>query len=44
VMWKVFLVPFYVTVVGFQYHIAVLTVVDCFEDCFPVRLPSFQPW
>ena len=34
VMWKVFLVPFYVIVAGFQYHVAVLTVVDGFEDCF----------
>ena len=43
VMWKVFLVTFYVTVVGFQYHIAVLTVVDCFEDCFvPFVYPVFS--
>lgn len=43
VMWKVFLVPFYVIVAGFQYHVAVLTVVDCFEDCFvPFVYPVFS--
>ncbi len=43
VMWKVFLVPFYVAVAGFQYHVAVLTVVDCFEDCFvPFVYPVFS--
>ncbi len=43
VMWKVFLVPFYVTVAGVQYHVAVLTVVDCFEDCFvPFVYPVFS--
>jgi hypothetical protein len=33
VMGEFFLVPLYVVVAGFQYHIAVLAVVDCFEDC-----------
>ncbi len=33
VMWKFFLVPLYVAVAGFQYHVAILTVVDCFENC-----------
>ena len=43
VMWKVFLVPVYVIVAGFQYHVAVLTVVDCFEDCFvPFVYPVFS--
>src|SRR6266702_6864114 len=43
VMWKVFLVPFYLIVAGFQYHVAVLTVVDCFEDCFvPFVYPVFS--
>jgi len=40
VMWKVFLVPFYVIVAGFQYHVAVLTIVDGFENCLvPILYP-----
>src|SRR5437660_310313 len=33
VMWKFFLVPLYVAVAGLQHHVAVLTVVNCFENC-----------
>ena len=33
VMWKFFLMSLYVAVARFQYHIAILTVVDCFENC-----------
>jgi hypothetical protein len=32
-MGKFSLVPFYVTVIWVQYHVAVLTVIDCFENC-----------
>jgi len=33
VMWKLFLVPLYVAVAGFEHHVAILTVVNCFENC-----------
>ena len=33
VMWKLLPVTLYVAVAGFEYHVAILTVVDCFENC-----------
>ena len=48
VVGSIFLVAFYVSVAGFEYHVATLTVVDRFEDClvtftYPVlsHVPAF---